>query len=81
MPFEMRKKPNSTLPPNRHPGEGRGPVSSPAPSISGPVEDNLHSQPEEGNLKLKIRRGLEQVASGDTVSHEEAKLHFAKWLR
>jgi predicted transcriptional regulator len=32
-------------------------------------------------LLAKVERGLQQVDAGQTISHEELKARFAKWLR
>lgn len=46
-----------------------------------PEEFTLEELIERFIILEKIEIGLRQVKEGKTVTHEEAKKHFAKWLR
>ncbi|NIR50447.1 hypothetical protein GWO43_18235 [candidate division KSB1 bacterium] len=46
-----------------------------------PDESSFEDVMERVYFLYKVEKGLQQADSGETVSHEEAKLRMKKWLK
>jgi predicted transcriptional regulator len=46
-----------------------------------PEDATIDDALDEFYVRQKIKRGLEQIERGETVSHEQAKLELQRWLK